>query len=88
MLEVFILEKLLQSGDINLEEGKMLMQVLKENAGLIKQKSCELVMIRKLGISTCFLLVNAEAVHFESGTKVIAQLSLLNCMEQIRAKLL
>jgi DNA-binding transcriptional MerR regulator len=88
MLEVFILEKLLQSGDISLEEGKMLMQVLKDNTGLIKQKSCELVMVRKLGISTCLLLVNAEAAHFENGTKVIAQLSLLTCMEEIRAKLL
>jgi hypothetical protein len=88
MLEVFILEKLLQSGDINLEEGKMIIQVLKDNASLIKQKSCDLLMIRKLGISTCLLLVNAEAAHFEQGTKIVAQLSLLHCTEEIKAKLL
>jgi DNA-binding transcriptional MerR regulator len=88
MLEVFILEKLLQSGEINLEEGKMVLQVLKDHAGLIKQKSCELVITRKLGISSCLLLINAEEFHFERGTKVVAALSLMTCMEEIKAKLL
>lgn len=88
LLEVFILEKWLQSGDINLEEGKMIIQVLRDNASLIKQKSCELLMIRKLGIATCLLLVNAEAVHFEQGAKIVAKLSLLKCVEEIKTKLL
>jgi hypothetical protein len=88
ILEVFILEKLLQSGEINLDEGKMILQVLKDNELLIKQKSCELVITRKLGVSSCLLLINAEAVHFERGTKVVAALSLMTCMEEIKAKLL
>ena len=88
MLEVFILEKLLQSGEINLEEGKMVLQVLRDHAGVIKQKSCELVITRKLGMSSCLLLINAEEFHFERGTKVVAALSLMTCMEEIKAKLL
>ncbi|MBT2729227.1 YhbD family protein [Bacillus sp. ISL-75] len=88
MLEVFILEKLLQSGEINLEEGRMVLQVLKDHAGVIKQKSCELVITRKLGMSSCLLLINAEEFHFERGTKVVAALSLMTCMEEIKAKLL
>jgi Protein of unknown function (DUF4004) len=88
MLEVFVLEKLLQSGEINLDEGKMVLQVLKDHAALIKQKSCELVITRKLGMSSCLLLINAEAYHFERGTKVVASLSLMTCMEEIKAKLL
>lgn len=87
ILEVYVLEKLLQSGDIHLEEGKMLLQVLKDNAALIKQKSCELVITRKLGVSSCLLLINAEAVHFEQGTKIVAQLSMMTCMEEIKSKL-
>jgi DNA-binding transcriptional MerR regulator len=88
MLEVFVLEKLLQSGEINLDEGKMLLQVLKEHAATIKQKSCEVVITRKLGVSSCLLLINSEAVHFDQGTKVVVQLSLMSCMEEIKAKLL
>ncbi|MCM3118474.1 YhbD family protein [Neobacillus sp. MER 74] len=88
MLEVFVLDKLLQSGEINLEEGKMVLQVLKDHTALMKQKSCELVITRKLGMSSCLLLVNAEEFHFERGTKVVTVLSLMKCMEEIKAKLL
>ncbi|MEH7085126.1 YhbD family protein [Neobacillus drentensis] len=87
MLEVFVLEKLLQSGEINLEEGKMVLQVLKEHKALINPKSCELVITRKLGMSSCLLLINAEEFHFEHSTKVVTQLSLMKCMEEIKAKL-
>ncbi|CAH2715068.1 hypothetical protein BACCIP111895_02252 [Neobacillus rhizosphaerae] len=88
ILEVYILEKLLQSGEINLDEGKMLLQVLKDNAQHIKQKSCELVFTRKLGVSSCLLLLNTEAAHFERGTKVVTTLALMTCMEEIKSKLL
>ncbi|MFC3882110.1 YhbD family protein [Bacillus songklensis] len=88
MLEVYVLEKLLQSGEINLDEGKMLLQLLKDNTALIKQKSCELVITRKLGVSSCLLLINAEEIHIERGTKMVVRLSLMTCMEEIKAKLL
>jgi polyhydroxyalkanoate synthesis regulator phasin len=88
MLEVYILEKLLQSGEINLDEGKMLLQVLKDQTQTIKQKKCELVITRKLGVSSCLLVINSEAFHFEQGTKVVTVLPLMTCMEEIKAKLL
>ncbi|QCJ40702.1 DUF4004 family protein [Bacillus sp. S3] len=88
ILEVYVLEKLLQSGEVNLDEGKMLLQVLKDYRGSIKQKNAELVLTRKLGVSSCLLLINAEAVQFDQGTKVMVQLSLVKCMEEIKAKLL
>ncbi|MBT2658488.1 YhbD family protein [Bacillus sp. ISL-18] len=88
IIEVYVLEKLLQSGEINLEEGKMVLQVLKDHTQLIKQKKCEVVMTRKLGVSSCLLLINSEGVHFEQGTKVVTVLSIMTCMEEIKAKLL
>ncbi|MBO0962705.1 YhbD family protein [Neobacillus sp. MM2021_6] len=88
ILEVYVLEKLLQSGQINLDEGKMLLQVLKDHRGLIKQKNGEIVLTRKLGVSSCFLFINAEEVKFEQGTKVVIQLSLVKCMEEMKANLL
>lgn len=88
VLEVFVLEKLLQSGEINLDEGKMLLQVLKDHRGLIKQKNGDIVLTRKLGVSSCFLFINAEEVKFEQGTKVVVQLSLVKCMEEMKANLL
>jgi Protein of unknown function (DUF4004) len=88
ILEVYILEKLLQSGEINLDEGKMVIQVLLDNKSLIKQKSAELVITRKLGVSSCLLLLNTESFQFDRGTKIVARVSLMACMEEIKSKLL
>lgn len=88
ILEVYVLEKLLQSGEINLDEGKMLLQVLLDNKSVIKQKNAELVITRKLGVSSCLLLINTENFQFERGTKIVTQLSLMASMEEIKSKLL
>jgi DNA-binding transcriptional MerR regulator len=88
MIEVFVLEKELQSGEINLDEGKMLLQILKDNRILIKEKGCELVITRKLGVSSCLILINAEDIQFERGTKVVSKLNLMTCMEELKSKLL
>ena len=65
ILYVYMLEELLQSGEVSLEEGKMVLQVLRENYEAIKHKNCDLVMIRKMGISTCLLVSNVEDLIFE-----------------------
>lgn len=87
LTEVFVLEKLLQSGEINLEEGKMLLQVLMENREKIKQKSAEVVITRKLGVSSCLLFINGEGFYLDAGTKIAAKASLEACIEEIKSKL-
>ncbi|CAI8991321.1 DUF4004 family protein [Bacillus sp. IT-79MI2] len=87
-LYVYILEELLQSGEISLEEGKMVLQVLHDNYEAIKHKNCDLVVIRKLGISTCFLVSNVEDLLFEKGTKVVIRATIMNYTEALKTKLL
>ncbi|WIY59124.1 YhbD family protein [Bacillus arachidis] len=88
ILYVFILEELLQSGEISLEEGKMILQVLHEHYEIMKQKNSELVVARKLGISTCFLVSNVDDLFFEKGTKVIVRLTIMQYTEALKSKLL
>ena len=64
-----MLEELLQSGEISLEEGKMVLQVLRENYEAMKHKTCDLIIIRKLGISTCLLVSNVDDLIFEKAPK-------------------
>jgi DNA-binding transcriptional MerR regulator len=87
LLHLFILEKLLQSGEINLDEGKMLLQVLSDHKGDAQQSSV-LIFIRKLGISSCLILSNTANIFFEKGTKVVVQLSLSECTEELKTKLI
>ncbi|KEK21671.1 YhbD family protein [Bacillus gaemokensis] len=88
ILYVYILEELLQSGEISLEEGKMVLQVLHKHYEIIKQKNSELIVVRKLGISTCFLVSNVEDLLFEKGTKIVIRAAIMNYTEALKTKLL
>lgn len=86
MLSIYILEKLLRSGDINLDEGKMVLHVMNDYYHSIK--SGELFFIRKLGISSCFVVSSVDDIYFEKSTKIVTRVSLTNCMEELKSKLL
>jgi rRNA pseudouridine-1189 N-methylase Emg1 (Nep1/Mra1 family) len=88
ILHLFILEELLQSGEIHQEEGKMLIQLLNDHVEKITQKGCELILIRKFGISSCLLVSNAENVQFEKGTKVVVKIAMNTYIEELKTKLL
>jgi DNA-binding transcriptional MerR regulator len=88
ILQVYILEKLLQSGEINLEEGKMLIQVLEQHYDDKLEKNIILLIVRKLGISTCLIVSNTESIHFEKGTRVVVELSINACVEELKTKFL
>lgn len=87
VLHLYIIEDLLQSGEINLEEGKMVIQLLNDYGEKAKQKQSDLILVRKFGISSCLLVSNAESVQFENGTKVVVKLSINNSMEELKTKL-
>ncbi|EJQ13687.1 DUF4004 domain-containing protein [Bacillus cereus] len=88
ILYVYVLEELLQSGDVSLEEGKMVLQVLRENYEAIKHKTCDLIIVRKLGISTCFLVSNVDDLIFEKGTKIVLREAIMKYTEALKTKLL
>ncbi|PEW57938.1 hypothetical protein CN305_00945 [Bacillus cereus] len=88
ILYVYMLEELLQSGEISLEEGKMVLQVLRENYEAIKHKTCDLIIVRKLGISTCLLVSNVDDLIFEKGTKIVLREAIMKYTEALKTKLL
>ncbi|MDM5197931.1 YhbD family protein [Fictibacillus enclensis] len=87
LLKVFILDKLLSSGDISLDEGRMLLQVLKEASGTLGQCKHELLLIRKLGVTSCLLVNGAENIIVDQGSKVTVRLSVMSCIEELKTNL-
>lgn len=87
ILHLYILEKLLKSGEISLEEGKMVNQVLQDFRD-INQKESELIIARKFGISTCLVCSGHNEIVFEKDTKIITRLSISSCMEELQTVLL
>lgn len=87
ILFAYVLEKLLLTGDISLEEGKNLLQTLHDHYPTFQDKSCEIIFTRKMGISTCLLLSSPNEVRFENGVKVVVRLNLTACIEEVKAKM-
>jgi len=87
VLFMFILDKLFRAGNINLDEGKLVIQVLADNFDKFTDKPCELVFIRKLGISSCLLIQGSNPMYFEKNTNVIFNMNVASCMEELKIKL-
>jgi len=87
ILTVYVLQKLLQSGEITREEGKMLITVMREHYGTLAAKPCELVLIRKMGVPLLFLAESAEQIYFDKDVKWIFRLPLAASMEELKLKI-
>ncbi|MDN4524464.1 YhbD family protein [Fictibacillus fluitans] len=87
LLELFILDKLLSSGDISLDEGRMILQVLQEGRGRLNKSKHELLLIRKLGVTSCLLVAGAENIMVDQGSRVTVMLSVESCIEELKTNL-
>lgn len=88
ILTVYMVEKLLQSGDISLEEAKMVIQVSQDYFAKEKQSYGILIIARKLGVSTCFIVQSTTDFVIEQGTKLIVKIAFANEIEELRTKLI
>jgi len=86
-LFMFVLEKLLQSGDMSLEEGKTMLAALAEHYRTFEGRHCDLWMIRKMGVTTFLLASSSSEMYFESGVKLVVRLPLAGCIAELKLKL-
>ncbi|MDB4868736.1 MAG: hypothetical protein JWR03_3069 [Cohnella sp.] len=87
ILYFYLIDQLLQAGDMSMEEGERLLETLKDHFPKFDGKSCELIFIRKMGVSSFALLSLPSQLFFEKGVKVVARLSMTECIEQLKGKL-
>ncbi|MCD9023882.1 YhbD family protein [Cohnella sp. NL03-T5] len=87
LLYFYVVDKLLQAGEMSMEEGEQLLQTMREHFPKFNGKPCDLVFIRKMGVSSFALISVPAEFYFESGVKLIARLSVTECIEQLKGKL-
>ncbi len=87
ILFMYVLDKLLQSGGISLDEGKIVFQALEEHYASFAGRNCDLLFVRKLGVSTCCLMSSPCDIYFESGARLVSRLNLTGCIEELKLKL-
>jgi hypothetical protein len=87
LLYFYVADKLLHTGEMNMEEGDQLLQTMREHFPKFEGKACDLIFIRKMGISSFALLNSPAEIYYESGVKLISRLSMTECIEQLKGKL-
>lgn len=86
-LAFYAADLLLQTGEMNLDEAEMLVRTIKEHFPKFEGKPCELLFIRKMGVSTFLLLSLPNEAHLESTAKLVSRINLAECAEQLQMKL-
>lgn len=88
ILYLYLLDSLFESGKINLDEGIMVLDLLDGNYPKYKGKNCQLIFLRKLGISTCCLASKPNEINFENSMKVVESLNISTYIEELKVKLI
>ncbi|PYI55161.1 YhbD family protein [Paenibacillus flagellatus] len=87
ILYAYLLDKLLRAGDINLDEGAMMLQTIKDHEAKFENKNWELVFIRKMGISSFLMIVSPGEYAIEAGSKIVVRLNAAAVIEELKLKL-
>jgi hypothetical protein len=87
ILYLYIIDKLFKSGKINFDEGQLILNLLEENYPKFNGKNCQLIFIRKLGISSGCLVSEPSEIHFESNTNIIENLTISKQIEELKIKI-
>ena len=88
VLSAYMLNKLITSGDIGLDEGKMLLEVLQEGMIQFGDESCEVFLIRKLGVFTCLAVSPPGKMCLDRGAKLIGRINTDTMMEECKLKMI
>lgn len=86
ILNPYILESFLKSGEITLEEGKALAQILTHEK-LKEETKLELMLIRKFGIGIWIIGNINQPIIVDKESKIIIKTSLLKFVEELKLKL-
>ncbi|GKU77923.1 YhbD family protein [Paenibacillus sp. L3-i20] len=87
MLYLYTIEVMLQSGDMSVSEGATLLTVLQEHFSKFKGNPCDMIFIRRMGISSFMLVASGAELYFDNGVKVVSRLSMSGQAEQLKGKL-
>ena len=88
ILSAYLLDKFILAGDIGLEEGKILLEVLQEGRITFGDEPAEVFLMRKLGVFSCFAVSPPCRICIGKGTKLIAGINMAAIIEELKCKLI
>ena len=87
LVSLSALDTLLKTGDVSLDEGRVVLEALDSAYPAFEGRDADLVFVRRLGMSTALLVSSSAEVRFETAARVIARLNLAECAEALSASI-
>jgi len=87
LLAARIHDALLGRGDASAEEGRLVVRVLEEGYREFEGNQCDLLFVRKAGVSTALLVTSTATVVLESGAKLVAREHAQDHIDEIASRL-
>ena len=87
ILYIGLLETFLHSGEISLDEGKVIFTTMEAHYNGFEGKDCEIVLIRKFGVAVCFLISMPNELKLEAGAKLVLKVNISKAVENLKLKL-
>jgi hypothetical protein len=87
LVAVTVADSLLSSGDAGRDEALSAVATLEEGWTTCEKQSCDLVLLRKMGVSTVLLISSASDLLVESGVRLVARITLPVQIEQLKTRL-
>ena len=88
ILVLYILNKQIDSGKINLDEGHLLLEVLNEGMIKFNYEPCQLLLMRKLGVFSCLLISPPCRLYPDKGIRIIEEINIPATIEELKLKLI
>jgi DNA-binding transcriptional MerR regulator len=87
LLAVAVLDRLLQAGDISLDEGRSLVETMSAGVLATQGRDYELVLVRKLGLSAWLLKPIGCEIILEPSARAVVRLGMGEVAEQLKQAL-
>jgi DNA-binding transcriptional MerR regulator len=81
------LDSLLKTGDVSLDEGRIVLDALQENYPAFEGRPADLLFVRRMGLSTAMLVTSGAEVRFDRAARVVSRVNLSESAEALRAKI-
>jgi hypothetical protein len=87
ILSISLLDKLLRRGTATVDEGRMVLDSMEEDYKKLQDKRCEMLLIRKFGVSTCILAAAPYELYVEKSARIIEKVSITELIEELKIRL-
>lgn len=87
VLYMYVCDKFLLSGNISLDESKTLFNTLMKSYLNFNGEDFDVIFIRKMGVGFCILYSAKNKFYIEDSAKVVMNLNIGKCIEELKLKL-